>query len=526
MSLEVTCATCSFAEDHDVFGRMCTKHMIPVQNHRDSASSKKIAENCSDYTATHSLPQKAVMSPQFLPIGFSPGLMTEAVKRQHWADRPSSCSYCKYYADSSETLKSIGFATPMCVANATLLDAAKSVKIAASCSIGDKGPNFTGNIESIVTFTKLLKPVFERTKADMPGGVKSGAQAANHHSLIDPRDWPTDKPLTEDDERNGIRAWRRISDPKGYGADLFMPILNWRSLIDAQGERLVQCDPRESWEGSKPHLYRDHGGLLYSAAALMMGGFDANKALSTALTLRGEAGTGKTEFFVYLAWLMDVPFTRISITPATEVYHLEGKDTLIGGPNGETIMKFALARFAKAYSKPGVIVVDEWNAGQDEVQFFMRPLIDGAGKFVIESEGISVKRHPMCFLGFTMNPEDNPAYRGTRPLSEADWDRLHIRKLDLPSPEIEREIITSHLSDSGLSISDINLDKLMEVASVLRKKYQDGEIPTPWRLRSQIKVASLLNMFSFEDAFRIAVVDRLEEAVAELFITEVRSIVG
>jgi MoxR-like ATPase len=97
-----------------------------------------------------------------------------------------------------------------------------------------------------------------------------------------------------------------------------------------------------------PEDYRDHGLYVYKTAVLWT-------ELDETPALWGQAGTGKTEFFRHMAWLMQLPFIRFSINGSTEVDELEGQDAYTEGVGTH----FEYGRFAKAWQSPCVIVVDE-----------------------------------------------------------------------------------------------------------------------------------------------------------------------
>lgn len=526
-----SCGNCVNARYSPALGIYhCFARDLPLGSDPEGKLAEAFASDCVEFSRLDTNAAHEVDDPDFIQFGHAESYLTASAsdvsRRDPRPPRALKCEDCAYYASATSMNDFMGIRSGACVVNAAIMNPAYSEGNARACTVNVLDTsNFTGDLSRSIRLYSEIAVAVEiagrAPKASASVGGKSGVTEPGFHSSVDPRDWESDRMLTLDDVRSGIRAWRRVVDPAGQGPDIFMPIMQWDAIKDAEGKLLFTTDPRDSYSGSKPWLYFDHSGLLYTAAALLMGGVSPTKALSMNLTLRGEAGTGKTEFFTWMAWLMDVPFTRIAITPSTEVYSLEGKDGIV---NGDTA--FQMSRFAKAYDKPGVICIDEWNAGSDEVQFFMRPLIDSTRQFSIESEGLIVRRNPFCFIGFTMNPEDNPAYRGTRPLSEADWDRLMVERLDLPTADIERMIILAHLADDGLEISDQKLDMLMDIATSLRSKYASGEMSAPWRLRSQIKVAKALSFFSVERAFRLALGNRLDDVQAEIVMSEVRNLVG
>lgn len=528
---DVSCLECTHAKMSPGFNvPICGLHAIPVSISNGPAGKSvavRIARDCADHALRDNWEPMGVLTDtedkNIVLIGVAAAVSMDAFSKASMHDRATHCGSCKYYATPESVKDELGFESGICMANGTLVNPNRLATVAASCQVGVEGRPFRGKILDSLSVTGKL--AFLNVTDDTPQGEKSGPQAPDHHSRIDPREWPSDRPVTEFESAAGVKAWRRVSDPKGYGVDHFIPIIDWQMLTDEHGTRLVPDDPRDTYGASKPHLYRDHNGLLYNVTAQIFGGVSPTTALDMNVALIGEAGTGKTEFFTWLAWLMDVPFTRISITQTTEKYELEGMGGL-ANEGGATVTRYQDSLFADAYQKPGVIVIDELNAGPPEVQQFLRPIIDSSSQFVIQSQKVKLNRDPFCFIGFTMNPDDNPIYRGIQPLSEADWDRLNPELVELPSEEVQRDIIRLHVEEDGLTISDRQLDNLMKISAAMRSRYRNRELPMPWGMRSVIKAAKLLNKFNYEDAICRACAFRLEPATRDILIQEVRALVG
>jgi hypothetical protein len=349
------------------------------------------------------------------------------------------------------------------------------------------------------------------------GSGKSGLTLAGfdplRHLKTDPRDWVTDKPLSPEDEADGvIVAWRRVDDPKGRQSPLYMPIFNWKALG-------IDRDPRESYGEHTPHLYEDYDGLLYWFAFLYGGQWcdpeQGEKGLTETLMLLGEAGTGKTEFWCYVAWLMDLPFARLSLRPDTESIEFFGAPALLIDASGQQVTGFEPGRFTIKYVVPGVICLDEPTAANDSIWFLLRPALDSAGQFVNEQTAEVFKKDPQCFIGLASNPSYNPIYTGTRPLSAADSSRLSKRFVELPPEEVERRIVKSHCAAVGYDIDATTLDRLFRIAVDIRTQYKNKDSSLPWGIRDMIKVAKLTWGFDMLDAFRTAMLDELDPDIGD-----------
>jgi hypothetical protein len=419
-------------------------------------------------------------------------------------EKPVSCSSCKFYAAPRTVQKELGWAAGLCTKRGELIQHSAIQTCALACPFGDVGDN------QLSTADVMLDPRYRgglnTVKVGGKGSTVKGFDPLRHIQT-DPREWETDRPVTQEDREAAIQAWRRVDDPKGKQSPKFMPVFDWKELG-------IDRDPRETYGGHTPHLYEDHAGLLYWFAFLYGGTWGdparGDQGLQETLMLLGEAGTGKTEFWCYVAYLMDLPFTRLSIRPDTESMEFFGTGALVDSESGGQVTTFKPGRFTTAYQRPGVVCIDELTAANDSIMYLIRPVIDGAGQFAIEQEAMVFEQDPACFIGVACNPSWNPLYTGTRPLSAADDSRLNKRWVELPDEATERHIITAHCKAVGYDIDVKILDRLFRIAGDLREQYKNHDSTLPWGIRDQIKVAKLTWGLDMIDAFNTAVLDGMD----------------
>jgi MoxR-like ATPase len=327
-------------------------------------------------------------------------------------------------------------------------------------------------------------------------------------NLVEPVDYPTDKDVTDEEQAAGIRAWREVPDPDGSGRVGYLPIYRTDYFSPEEQNKIPKTGSDEH-----PELYVDHFGGTYLAAV-------AWTELDETPALWGEPGTGKTELYRYLAWLMNLPFERMSITASTEI------DELIGmmkfHPEKGTFFKYG--RLPLAWMKPGVLCIDEPNVGPLEVWQKLRPLTDNSKQMVLdENENELIDRHVDCFLGFAMNPAWDPRNIGANQIASADADRLFHVFIDLPPASLEREIIANRVRLDGWEISNDQLDMMMNIAQDVRDLSKDGTLTISWALRPQIKVARALRWFDTVTAYRRAIGDFLEPRQLEALLDMVKT---
>jgi hypothetical protein len=172
--------------------------------------------------------------------------------------------------------------------------------------------------------------------------------------------------------------------------------------------------------------------------------------------------------------------------------------------------------------KPGITLLDEYNLPPDAILQYIRSLLDGDMELTVGD--MKFPRHPYQFLVGAQNPPHDPIYRGANVLSAADFSRVTGINVELPPENIERQIITERCAEFGYDIEPILLDKIMQVSTDIRRQVADGTLMLAWGIRNNIKVAIKTRHYSFEKAYRRAILDLLEPQVADVIVSSVRSV--
>jgi AAA domain (dynein-related subfamily) len=413
-------------------------------------------------------------------------------------DLVTSCAGCKNFVRDDIVAKDLGWTTSLCAAKGRLLLANRYTLEAKHCDVKD-----FGSVRTDTTGLTFL-PEYEDNFMGAADPVRAMKKALEN--FIDPRDYVTDRPVDPKDEHR-IRAWRKIVDPL-TGNEVFLPIYR-RDFFDEAQRRLIPTTGDEE----HPEDYIDHGGYVFKTAVLWT-------ELDETPALWGQAGTGKTEFFRHMAWLMQMPFLRFSITGSTEVDELIGTMRYTEGVGTH----FNYGRFAKAWSTPCVMVVDEWNVGTPDVQQVLRPCIDNSKQLVIDAnDGERLDRDLDCYLGVAMNPAWDVLNVGANMISDADANRLMHFFVELPPLEIEREIIRKRCSHDGWEIPDDMLQTVLSIATDIRALTNDGTLMITWGIRPQLKAARALRWFDWLTSYKMAAGDFLEPEQQQLLLDAVRT---
>lgn len=413
-------------------------------------------------------------------------------------DSVKSCGMCEHHIPDYEVQPEFGWWTGMCRAKGKLILSNRQTYEARYCEYKSFGPA-SGGIKGTVLFPEFEDQFWTK------GTFKE--LLAKQAERPDPRTYVSDKPIGPGETASGIRAWRQVTDPEGTGNSTFLPIFDSSFFPKEEQEKIPTTGDDEH-----PENYIDHNGAVYKIAVAWM-------ELDETPMLWGPAGVGKTELLRHMAWLMQLPFERISITGSTELDDLAGKMLF---EDGETVFRYG--RVPKAWMKPGVICLDEPNVGPPDVWQFIRPLTDNSKQLVLDvNKGERLPRNDAAFMGMAANPAWDPLNVGAQTIGDADGSRLLHIFMDLPPSEIEREILRSRCDLDGWEISEKQLDVIMGIAADLRALVEDGNLPLSWGIRNQIKVVRASRWFDLAQAYKLAAADQLEPKVAEELLNVVKS---
>jgi MoxR-like ATPase len=413
----------------------------------------------------------------------------------------SSCLGCKHFVKPEVTAEEMGWGSGLCAAKGKLLLANRYREEAASCDYRDSTAytGFRYNTDGM-----HLIPIYQEAFNYDPSPVAAFLDR-NGAPEIEPSEYPTDKPVEDDDKVYGIRAWRRIEDPHGTGKFTYLPVFD-RDFFDTDEQGKIP----QTGDDEHPEWYIDTDNFVYSIAVEWM-------ELDETPALWGGAGVGKTELARHLAWLMQSPFDRISITKNSDVEDLIGKMLFV---NNET--SYQWGRLPKRWTKPGVLLLDEPNVGPDDVWQRIRPLTDNSKQLVLdEAAAEKVLRNPFCFFIMAMNPSWDSKNIGTNEISDADGSRLVHLFMELPNEKIERGILTQWARSIDFEVDDKTMDKVMAISQDIRGLVDDDSIPITWGIRHNIKVIKHLKWFDYPTTYRRAAADKEEPSVQQMILTAV-----
>lgn len=440
-----------------------------------------VAANCGDFGKPFARTTNAVVT-------LSIGVGAPQAPANHATCK--SCRSCHFLASATQSIELVDINMPLCTKFGKLVPETRASAVAKKCGAATRIAATDANKhQEDLMKSFALDPLLSKF-IEVGDGVASSGYA-RVDTDTDPTQYTSDRPVTAQQSARGIRAWRRIDGPH---APVYLPIFD-RDHFSPEEQKLIPATGSDE----HPEKYVDHMGLVYVIACLWM-------ELDETPALHGEAGTGKTELFRHMAWLMQLPFARISITEDSERDDLEGKLLF---ENNETV--FSYGQVSSRWAKEGVILLDEPNVGPSAVWQFIRPLTDNSKQLAIgANKGEIIKRNDFAFLGMAMNPAWDPRNVGAAVLGDADGSRLMHIFVTLPDEELEREIIRERCKLDDYDISENTLNKIMKIAGALRSLSGDGTLAVTWGIRPQIKVARATKFFEMPRAYQLAVADYLE----------------
>ena len=210
--------------------------------------------------------------------------------------------------------------------------------------------------------------------------------------------------------------------------------------------------------------------------------------------LTGVTGSGKTMLFVMLAQKLNLPLTRLNLNSE------EGRPEIIGylgipDPSDPEDDGYKMPALVRAIQRPGVVLLDEWDAGRAEVTLCLQRLLEDhqPGLFLVERDEF-IPKHPHCFIGATANTrglgDETGLYAGTQPQNFAQLNRFHvILEMQPPPPKTVKHILEAHEFDGGRTLSKEVLGAMTDFYEAVLAAYNAGNLEAPLSLRSIIHFA-------------------------------------
>ena len=194
----------------------------------------------------------------------------------------------------------------------------------------------------------------------------------------------------------------------------------------------------------------------------------------------GPTGPGKTSSVYAYAASNQIPLYAVPCNHATDPTTLFGSWHPSTDGEGFTWVDGPVTKMAR---HGGVLLLDEVNMLSPKIAAVLHSLLASERTIYLAEHDEVINAHTDLFVVGTMNPD----YAGTRPLNAAFRNRFPIQLDWGYNAEVERQLV--------------NGDTIMEIATKLRKSYQDGLVMTPVSTNMLIEFEVILTQLSVEMAF-------------------------
>ncbi len=328
-----------------------------------------------------------------------------------------------------------------------------------------------------------IEPPVEVEVADT-SGLKTVPKRVNRTGVICSADSYA-MPYTLPEGATGVVSVRSTS----RGADfIWLPRFSEDSFAESVRSDIPALDE---------DAYIDHSDLLYKMAVAYV--------TDSVCALWGDAGTGKTTAIEHIARITRQPFARISIKWATQVDDLIGRWTLRDGS-----MEWLDGRLTRAWRAGYVVCIDEPNTGKDEVWQALREPFDGGRTLVLdEKDGERIPRHPQTRVFTAMNFGWDARFSGTRPLNDADVDRMQHIVVPYPPREIELQILMAK-APASVTADKEKVEAILNVARDVRAAVNAKTIRISFGARKVLRWADAMQYMTPQVAFDQAVTAWME----------------
>lgn len=229
----------------------------------------------------------------------------------------------------------------------------------------------------------------------------------------------------------------------------------------------------------------------------ILAGFAHNRRV----LISGYHGTGKSTHIEQVAARLNWPCCRINLDSHVSRLDLIGKDA-ITIKDGLQVTEFRDGILPWAYQNNVALVFDEYDAGRPDVMFVIQRVLESTGRLTLLDQHRVLQPHPAFRLFATANTvglgDSSGLYHGTQQINQAQMDRWSIvATLNYLAPEQEAAIVRAKASHYQNEDGEVTIQRMVQVAQLTRKAFQNGDMSTVMSPRSVIMWAE--NAAIFDD---------------------------
>lgn len=262
-----------------------------------------------------------------------------------------------------------------------------------------------------------------------------------------------------------------------YSKPLDEFVIESKAKVDEEKKEEVEKQKLvEFVEGEKPVEFYDYGGFLDV--------LEKAYRLKLNVLIIGAKGVGKTTMVRKFAQMKGKRLREINFSLRTREHHLLGMMSL---NNGST--EFQLGVIPLSMKEGSILYLDELNAAEADVLLRLDEALDDRRQLTLKEAGdLVIKAHKDWWVVATINPL---THAGTKELPPQLISRFPIRiYMDYPSPDVEYNILKTHLGDDLDKIEDEIMD-VIKLANKLRRSAEAGELDYSPSIRETLTYAKL-----------------------------------
>ena len=244
----------------------------------------------------------------------------------------------------------------------------------------------------------------------------------------------------------------------------------------------------------------------------ILAGFAHNRRV----LIQGYHGTGKSTHIEQIASRLNWPCIRINLDSHISRIDLIGKDAIVVR-DGKQITEFREGMLPWALQSPTALVFDEYDAGRPDVMFVIQRILEVDGKMTLLDQNRIIRPHPAFRLFATANTvglgDTSGLYHGTQQINQGQMDRWNIvATLNYLSHDKEVEIVHSKLSSYESEEGKQTISSMVDVATLTRSGFANGDISTVMSPRTVITWAENAEIFNdIAFGFRATFLNKCDE---------------
>ncbi len=256
----------------------------------------------------------------------------------------------------------------------------------------------------------------------------------------------------------------------------------------------TEMTPTFKWaKGEKPEMDAADPDYMFDGFAVKIMNTCLRKRRNMAST--GDPGCGKTEFYKQFGARVGLPVHVIPFDGSLTRAEIIGSFRQVPTANGPAT-PFVLGLIPRLIQQPCIIVIDEIDQADPDIQYMLHPVYEGKGLTINEDAGRFIPRHEHCYIVAAGNTKGRGSSNGLTnvkfEMSEATRDRFSYWVDFTYLPESKE----SETIQKKTSLDKASADKIVKIASQIRKGYQEGQVEQPCSLRQLLDVAGLVPEFT------------------------------